>query len=685
MMYESHTHGHDGRRGAQALILAALLVVSLACGQTQGTQTVWAQFDDLRFSPAQVRPGQPFTLSFDVRNILDVEMEDMHLELSVTGPFDDLGASYVYIGDMRPNATAPASFRLQVDEDTPAGVYPLTVIVSMEATAQAVQGTRFLEMKTTGYSFTKLINVRVHGEPEVVGAVAAGDLRDIHPGDRFTASLRLVNNGTDIAEDLRITAQNTDKLSAEWGFADQFVGDLPPGAAAAITLVGTIDEGAGTGEHALPLTLSWAGDADTYSSTMEVVVDVRPAQPVIAVSGVSSLPAVVIPGGPFSLTVRVVNSATDPADAAEGITLSLGPTNQVRVDASGREQVLGTLPGNAAITAAFTGEVLRNAKQGEHSLPLTITWTRDGRTQQLASTVLLGVAPPSPSLSVSAVGSQPPSLRPGEPFTVTLRVVNIGAAPHHRALDVVASVASTDALSFHAAGREQGLGILQPGGVATATVAGEVDDNATAGDHTVPVKLVHRSGTVEGTITLTIAEVADFAIRGRNRPLLRDDTRQPVTFVVRNTGTTTAEQVSLTLMASYPITPAGRTAYIPRLPPGEREEVVFHVDVDAEATPQSYPLEVVIAWQEGSERTRRQQTDMVALEVSPFKPRFRWEIPLGIALVVLAIVRLKMRRGSKSGEKKAPEDIASAKDVSGPVEVKDNSPQRKKKGKKGRT
>ena len=683
MMYESYTQGHDGRRVATALLLAMLLLATPVCAQAQGTQTVWAQFEDLRFTPAQVRPGEPFTLSFEVRNILDVEMDDMHLELSVTGPFEDLDASYVYIGDMRPNATAPASFSLQVDEDTPAGVYPLTVIVSMEATAQAVQGTRFLEMKTTGYSFTKLVNVRVHGEPEVVGAVAAGDLRDVHPGDRFTASLRLVNNGTDIAEDLWITAVPTDKLTAEWGFADQFVGDLPPGAAAVITLVGTVDEDAGTGDHALPLALSWTGDAGAYTGAVDVVVIVRPAEPALAVATVASEPAVVVPGDPFALTVRIVNAATDPGDAAEEVTVSLSSTGSLLIGAAGRTQVLGTLPGGAAAPVVFVGEALLSAVPGDHEIPITLTWIQDSRSERLATTVLLSVAPSSPSLAVSAAASQPTSLRPGEPFSVTLRVVNNGAAPHHKGQDVVASVASTAVFSFHAAGREQVLGTIPPGGFATATIAGEVDDNATAGDHTVPVKLVHRSGTVEGTITLTVAEAADFAIRGRNPPLLRDDTRQPVTFVVRNTGTTTAEQVSLTLMASYPITPAGRTAYIPRLPPGEREEVVFHVDVDAEATPQGYPLEVVIAWQEGSERMRRQQTDMVALEVSPFKPRFRWEIPLGIVLVVLIIVRLKMGRGPKGMGKKAPEDISNAKDATGLDDVKD-TPKRKKKGKKGR-
>jgi len=640
---------------------------------------VWAQFDDLRFSPAQVRPGEPFTLSFEVRNILDVEMEDMHLELSLAGPFEDLDASYVYIGDMRPNATAPVSFHLQVDEDTPAGVYPLTVIVSMEATAQAVQGTRFLEMKTTGYSFTKLVNVRVHGEPHVVGAVAAGDIRDIHPGDRFTATLRLVNNGTDIAEDLRITAVPTDKLTAEWGFADQFVGDLPPGAAAAITLVGTVEEGAGTGEHALPLTLLWIGDGGAYTGSLEVMVDVRPAMPALDVATVASEPAIVVPGDPFALTVRMVNAATDPGDAAEEVTVSLSSTGSLLIGAAGRTQVLGTLPGGAAAPVVFVGEALLSAVPGDHEIPITITWTQDGRSEQLASTVLLSVATSSPSLAVSSVISQPTSLRPGEPFSVTLRVVNTGAAPHHKGQDVVASVASTAVFSFHAAGREQMLGTIPPGGFATATIAGEVDDNATAGDHTVPIKLVHRSGTVEGVITLTVAEAADFAIRGRNPPLLRDETRQPVSFVVRNTGTTTAEQVSLTLMASYPITPAGRTAYIPLLPPGEREEVVFHVDVDAEATPQGYPLEVVIAWQEGSERMRRQQTDMVALEVSQSKPRFRWEIPLAIVLVVLLIVRMQMRKGHG----KARKGPSATEEGPAPEDESDKS-ERKKKGKKGR-
>lgn len=623
-----------------ALVLA-IAALAIPAGTGQQSDMVWAEFEQVRLSPAEVRSGEEFTLSMAVRNILDVEMEDMHLELVAARPFEPLGGAYVYLGSMAPNATAPASFALCIDEGTPSGTYPLQVLVTMEATAAAVQGSRFLEMKTAGYSFAKLVNVRVHGAPEVVGAVSAGDVRDVHPGDRFTATIRLVNNGTDTADDLWVEAQATDALGVEWGFARQFVGALPPGAAAAVTVAGTVADGADPGEHRLPVALSWSRDKRSYSGSLAVPVAVRPSEPVLAVSGVASNPGTVVPGDAFTLSVRVVNAATDPGDRAEDVALTLASAGDVAVDAAGATQVIGTLAGGAQAPATFGGTVSPGAAPGERGLPLAVSWKRDGRAERLNVVVPLGVAASSPALSVAALETRPAALRPGEPFTLVLRVVNTGSAPQGKALDVRVAASSTDDFRLYAAGREQVLGAIPPGGSATATLAGEVADDAASGDHAVPVSLVHRSGRVDATVALSVEDAADFSLAGANPPLLRDDRRQPVSFTLRNTGTAVADEIALTLMAAYPITPSGRTAHVPRLAPGEEAAVVFHVDIDAEATPQAYPLEVAVAWSEGRERTRRQMSVMVPLEVSPDKAPFVWSVPAAVALFIAAAVAVR--------------------------------------------
>jgi hypothetical protein len=536
---------------------------------------------------------------------------------------------------MAPNATAPAAFTLHLDDGTPAGTYPLQVVVTMEATATTIQSSRALEVQTTGFSFTKVVNVRVHGSPNVVGAVAAGDVRDVHPGDRFAATVRLVNNGTDKAEDVWVEARSTDGLAVDWGFGRQFVGALPVGAAAAVTVAGKVSDGAGYGRHRLPVALEWTRDGERYAGGLEAAVEVRPSSPSLAVSGVASTPGAPVPGDAFTISVRVVNAATDPGDRAEGVALALGPAEGVLVDAAGAAQVVGTLAGGAQAQATFSGTVAAGAEPGERRLPMTVTWERDGAVETVRAELSLTVAASSPSLAVSAVGTQPASLRPGEPFALTLRVVNTGSAPQQKALDVRVAASSASPVRFYAAGREQALGAIPPGGSALATLAGEVADEAPSGDHAVPVTLVHRSGRVEGTVSLTVEDAADFSLSGKNPPLLRDARRQPVALAVRNTGTARADEVALTLMAAYPLTPSGRTAYVPSLAPGEEAAVAFHVDVDAEATPQSYPMEVVVAWSEGRERVRRQMSVMVPLEVSPEKAPFAWAVPVAAALFVL--------------------------------------------------
>jgi hypothetical protein len=261
----------------------------------------------------------------------------------------------------------------------------------------------------------------------------------VRPGQEFTVSVEVYNNGSRAGENTMavfpggtfIPLDEKGHLFWQVHINATFVATQRFRVPASIT----------NGVHQVEVQLSandWEGNHYDYPTTIPVEVigastgAAPTGKPEVLVEGVSTTPAVITPGAPFSLTLVLANrgsrtainimTSADPASAVPSEGGNVISTDVLRID----ESVTVTLP-----------LLLKPVKEGgRQGLTIALEYSDySGGSYSDQQTVGVDIDTSlanRPQLLINAYHTDPESISPGDSFTLTLELANVGGGDAQR-------------------------------------------------------------------------------------------------------------------------------------------------------------------------------------------------------------------------------------------------------------
>jgi hypothetical protein len=460
-------------------------------------------------------------------------------------------------------------------------------------------------------------------------------------GQEFSVEIEIYNNGSRAGENTMAIFTGGDFLPV--GEAGHVLWQLHINHTARVSQTMRAPAMLSAGVHQLRVDLSandYEGNHYDYPQTIpvEVVVPSRgavSAPPKVVIESAETDPALLAPGISFTLTLRLVNqgdrTATDlfVGCADDGHAVPISGSNLAAVD---------RIAAGHAVTVTMPLMLAWDVAQGgRQRMAIDLDYHDVGggtyrETQTIGIEVDAGLAP-SPQLIVESYASEPTLPMPGEPFTLTLNLSNVGTEAARRLSLAWGGPDGAGLVPFLMlnAGHVAFLGDLGPGEQVEIVRQFTVDQAATPEAYSLPLALSYRDGRgklLTGSQSLSLIVQA----RPANSPQLvvtaystTPDFVTPgdgltLTLEIANVGSADADGLLLALggqdgAALEPLMPVGNSnvLFVGALDKGRTVQVVQPLIVDGAAQARVYnlPLALTYAGPDGAPVTKVQRISLL--------------------------------------------------------------------------
>jgi hypothetical protein len=350
----------------------------------------------------------------------------------------------------------------------------------------------------------------------------------VFAGTEFVVTVEIYNNGSRGAENTLVTFPGGTFVPV--GQAGHLVGFMHINATVVVTQTMRAPANLASGTYNLQINLSandFEGNHYEYPQTLSVeVVGGGAGRPQLVVESAWTEPPVLGPGDRFTLTLQIVNRGERTATR-----VVVGPASAelvVPAEGSNLAAVDRVAPGRAVTVTLPL--VLGTVKQGGRiGLELALSYgDAGGGTYSDRQNVGLEVSSSladRPQLLVAAVHTDPPVVAPGDFFTLTLEVQNVGGGDAHRLLLTLGGEGGKELGPF--VPRETGNVLFVPrvpaGERVRVTVPLVVDGSADAKAYGVPALLSYEDARGTGR-----SDVQRISLVVQRRPIFRIDFYRPV-------------------------------------------------------------------------------------------------------------------------------------------------------------
>ena len=313
-------------------------------------------------------------------------------------------------------------------------------------------------------------------------------------GREFVVTIQVYNTGSRAGENTMVIFPGGIFLPV--GETGHLLGQLHINHTAVVTQVMRVPSGLSSGSYNLQVNLGandWEGNHYEYPETVAVeVVGVGHGRPQLVIEAAQTEPAALGPGDTFSLTLRLANRGDRTATrvvigaASADLAVPAGGSNVVAAEPVGiNRTVTVTLP-------LVLGEV---TQAGRLSLDVSLEYgdyTGGSYADQQSvglevSTALVD----RPQLLIAGYRTAPDTLSPGDTFTLTLEVSNVGGGEAQRLTLTLGGEGGSGLAPFAplASGNVKFVPHLDAGGTVEVVQQLVVDGSADPGAYSLPVVL----------------------------------------------------------------------------------------------------------------------------------------------------------------------------------------------------
>jgi hypothetical protein len=242
-----------------------------------------------------------------------------------------------------------------------------------------------------------------------------------------------------------------------------------------------VDENASTGTYSIPLKLIWRNSSmKEQSQTLNLGITIE-GKPELVIAGISSQPSRFYPDEEFNLSIKVENIGTGKAEAVE---LKLLFPGEFQGEKTG---FLGTIKRDSTATATFNLKALKTAAPGAYGYTLLITY-RDGegveRTTKEDFEVYVSERGEI-DIEIAGVTTSPSKLYPGEGFSLSVQLENIGKQ------DAKSVRAEIQSIEEFVGERVSFIGSLKQDDLSTAIFEMSVAKGAKPGSYELKMKIFY--------------------------------------------------------------------------------------------------------------------------------------------------------------------------------------------------
>jgi len=313
----------------------------------------------------------------------------------------------------------------------------------------------------------------------------------------------------------------------------------------------------------------------------------------------------------------------------------------------------GDLCQGATATVDFPMRIDPTAVGGSYQLTITNNYETTTLAQFSSSDTLSIFVNGTPSINAYIVSSDPLDVYPGDTATLTLSLGNEGS---FQAQSVTARMTADKPLDVKWANSVSAIGLLDAKQSKTAEFSVEVPKDAKVNDYGLDLEVQYLDENLVKNVkhfpfTFHVKEKALFETSDAgSNTLYANENSRTVLLLLTNTGTDAARKIKAKMLPQFPFSTDGSVRYADILEPGKTTQIQFTVNVDKDATPGTYGLDMLLDFEDAQGKSL-QDTAKVSLVVKS-KGFFRavfldyWFIWI-VVLAVVVLVVIRITRGKK--------------------------------------
>lgn len=382
------------------------------------------------------------------------------------------------------------------------------------------------------------------GEPRLTARGYSVTPKEIKPGDPLAVTFELVNLGNRTAQSIIASLDPAGKFLPSGGMAALTVPDINPGGTFLVSLsaIGALDLPAGP--TVIPIKLSYRDfQGETFESSVSFSVNVEAVttSTQLTVSEYITEPDPVIPGSPVLVQLVIENSGM--VAAPQALLRISGAESVLLAGPQGDSFPLGDLAPGDSISVNAELIVRADANAGPQAQPYTLSYLQGTELKEFTGTLTLNVAQvqaPEPLLLLEEYEISQPDLKPGDRFTLTARIANVGTGAVSNLLATFGSVSddvgsgtdggtggstTTPSSTFAPLGTGGSIfvGTLRPDGdTATLEQSFIVSGSAKSGVYTLPITLRYPNAKreiIKTALSISVIVVAPPELQFVDAPL----------------------------------------------------------------------------------------------------------------------------------------------------------------------
>jgi hypothetical protein len=256
-----------------------------------------------------------------------------------------------------------------------------------------------------------------------------------------------------------------------------------------------------------------------------------------------------------------------------------------------------------------------SANGGFYQITLISSYQTSTGAQYSSSSTLNVFVDGSPDIKASIVGSQPDKLFPGDSGVITVNLENKGA---FQAASLTAALSASSPIIVKPLESFSSIGLLTPKSSRTAEYSIEIPKDAASKAYPLSLALSYLDENLKQqnktfTLNLEVSKKARFEASGTNI-FYSNQKGKSATIILKNMGTDAAENAHIRIMPMFPFSTDGSARFASNIATGQSVPVQFTLDVDKDAQPGDYALDVLIDYEDGT-GNKFQDTTQIALSV----------------------------------------------------------------------
>ncbi|MEZ4671009.1 MAG: IPT/TIG domain-containing protein [Anaerolineae bacterium] len=269
----------------------------------------------------------------------------------------------------------------------------------------------------------------VPGAPSLLVRSFVANPPAIKPGGTTTFTFDIVNQGSRVAQSVSVKVDVGGKFIPANGQSAVLLPDIGVGASYTASLAVVAATDTTDGPQTVNITISYrdfSGSTYTSPGALTVRVDASPQASQITLSRYQFNPNPVVPGEATTVTILLTNSGNE---TASQVLASVGADGILLAGPQGNSFPIGDIPAGASASIDMPLVVSSSAKAGPQSQALTISFLQKGELKTVSASMTMNVAKvdaPAPVMIVDSFDAGFDVLEPGQEFTLTLSLRNIG-------------------------------------------------------------------------------------------------------------------------------------------------------------------------------------------------------------------------------------------------------------------